>query len=58
MSEHAAEADLEEQLQPVVDEVSDDEAAVDVPPRRDDVDEADYAEQAQEAGQVDDGYDY
>ncbi|MBO0842314.1 MAG: hypothetical protein J2O46_03955 [Nocardioides sp.] len=57
MSEYAAEADLEEQLQPVVEEPSDDEAAVAVAPRRDDVDEADYAEQAQEAGD-DDGYDY
>ena len=62
MSEHAAEADLEEQATGVVEETVDDEAPLDaeetVTSTPDDVDEADYTEQKLDAGSPDDDYDY
>ncbi|SDL00277.1 hypothetical protein SAMN05428985_10837 [Nocardioides sp. YR527] len=62
MTEHAAEADLEEQATDVVEETVDDEAPLDaeetVTSTPDDVDEADYAEQKHDAGSPEDDYDY
>jgi hypothetical protein len=60
MSEHAAEADLEEQATAVVTETVDEEAPLDaeeaVTSMPDDVDEADYAEQKLDASSPDDDY--
>ncbi|MEP9383753.1 hypothetical protein [Nocardioides sp. KR10-350] len=59
--DRANEADVEEQEQPVVDdaEVDEEEAAGnDVPPRRDDVDEADYLDQVEAVSGFDDDYPY
>jgi len=58
--ENANEADIEEQEQPILDETADEEAAAgsDVPPRRDDVDEADYQEQLEAVDTSDDDYPY
>jgi hypothetical protein len=60
MSEHAAEADLEEQATDVVTDTVDDEAPLDaeekVTSMPDDVDEADYAEQKLDVGSPDDDY--
>ena len=61
MSEYAAEADLEEQATDVEVETVDAEAPLDtddtLEPRPDDVDEADFVEQALEVGSPDDDYD-
>ncbi|MBC7279123.1 hypothetical protein [Nocardioides sp.] len=60
MSEHAAEADLEEQATDVVTDTVDEEAPLDaeetVTSTPDDVNEADYAEQKLDAGSPDDDY--
>lgn len=58
--DHANEADIVEQEQPVDAETPDEEAVVDseVPPRRDDVDEADYLEQAETVPGDDEDYPY
>jgi len=57
---NANEADVEEQEQPLLDEAPDEEEAAgsDVPPRRDDVDEADYQEQIEAVDGDDDDYPY
>ncbi|MEX0429504.1 hypothetical protein AB3X52_17945 [Nocardioides sp. DS6] len=58
--ETANEADIEEQEQGLDEENPDEEAIVgsDAPPRRDDVDEADYQEQTEPVPGSDDDYPY
>jgi len=58
--ENANEADVEEQEQSLLSETTDEEAAAgsEVPPRRDDVDEADYQEQLESVDTSDDDYPY
>jgi len=58
--ETANEADVEEQEQPIHDETPDEEAVADadIPPRPDDVDEADYLEQTESVPGDDEDYPY
>lgn len=54
------EVDVEERIRALDDDVPDEEAVVDAgePPRRDDVDEADYLEQTEEVPDDDEDYPY